>query len=143
LSGLRQEKILNKNGHKQTVYGKVSGMERKWYKHQLVQEELKSFIEEVKSGKENRKAFIGRINPEAAQRIKDVCRKNVSNIMIESESVRHSLNKASHNLRDGDLLYINDVINTSTDIKESKRTHQNNKCLEFANAGYARNPNKG
>jgi len=51
--------------------------------------------------------------------------------MLESEAVRHSFNKASHNLKNDDLLKIVEVVNTATDIKLSDTTHQNNECLEF------------
>jgi hypothetical protein len=52
--------------------------------------------------------------------------------MLESEGIRHSLNKASHNLKEGDLPLIIDVVNTASNIRLSDITHQNNKCLEFS-----------
>jgi hypothetical protein len=103
----------------------------KWYSHLLSNDELKEFVDEARNGKENKKAYIGTIEPDAAERIKAVCGENVSNIMLESEGIRHSLNKVSHNLHEGDLLHIRDVINTATDIRLSTATHQNNKCLEI------------
>jgi len=102
-----------------------------WYIHQLTQAQLKLFIEEARIGKSNKKAFIGTITLDAAQRIEAVCNKKVKNIMLESEGIRHSLKKASHNLKDNDLLHIVDAINTATDIKVSNTVHQNNKCLEI------------
>ena len=102
-----------------------------WYIHQLTQDQLKLFIEEARNGKTNKKAFIGTVTPDAAQRIEAVCSKKLKNIMLESEGVRHSFKKASHNLKDDDLLHIVDAINTATDIKVSDKTHQNNKCLEI------------
>jgi hypothetical protein len=105
--------------------------EEPWYIHQLTQDQLKLFIEEARTEKSNKKAFIGTITPDAAQRIEAVCNKKVKNIMLESEGIRHSLKKASHNLKDNDLLHIVDAINTATDIKVSDTTHQNNKCLEI------------
>jgi hypothetical protein len=105
---------------------------KKWYSHQLSAEEFKAVVEDARSGKENKKAFIGTVTPEASQRVEAVCGKKVSNIMIESEGIRHSFNKTSHNLRDGDILLIPDVVNTATDIRLSNSTHQNNDCLEFS-----------
>ena len=102
-----------------------------WYIHQLTQDQLKIFIEEARTGKSNKKAFIGTITPDAVQRIEAVCNKKVHNIMIESEGIRHSLKKVSHNLKDNDLLQIVDAINTATDIKVSDTIHQNNRCLEI------------
>ena len=102
-----------------------------WYIHQLTQDQLMLFIEEARTGKSNKKAFIGTITPDAAQRIKAVCNEIVKNIMLESEGIRHSLKKNSHNLKNNDLLHIVDAINTATNIKVSDTTHQNNECLEI------------
>jgi hypothetical protein len=104
---------------------------KKWYSHLLPHDELKKFITKAHTGRENKKAFIGQVVSEAAKRIEAVCGKKVLNIMLESEGIRHSLNKSSHNLREGDLLYIPDIINTATDIRLSGITHQNNACLEL------------
>lgn len=102
-----------------------------WYIHQLTQDQLMLFIEEARTGRSNKKAFIGTVTSDAAKRIEAVCKKKVKNIMLESEGIRHSLKKASHNLKSNDLLHIVDAINTATDIKVSDTTHQNNKCLEI------------
>jgi hypothetical protein len=102
-----------------------------WYIHQLTQDQLKLFIEEARIGKSNKKAYIGTVTPDAAQRIEAVCNKKVKNIMLESEGIRHSIKKASHNLEGNELLQIVDVINTATDIKVSDIIHQNNECLEI------------
>ena len=104
----------------------------KWYSHQLTLDELKKFVEEAKNGKENKKAFIGVVTPEAAKRIEGICGKRVANIMLESEGVRHSYRRADHNLQDDDLLHLADAINTATDIRLSDSTHQNNECLEIS-----------
>ena len=63
----------------------------KWYKRQLTQDELKVFIEEARTGKNNNQAFIGIVETSAAQRIEDICGKKVTKIMIESGAIRHSL----------------------------------------------------
>jgi len=102
-----------------------------WYTHQLTQDQLKLFIEEARTGKSNKKAFIGTVTPDASQRIETVCGKKVKYIMLESEGVRHSFKKASHNLKDDDLLHIVHAINTAIDIKVSNTKHQNNECLEI------------
>ena len=114
------------------VGGDTGQKTEKWYLHQLTTEELKIFIEEAKKGKENKKAFIGVVTFEAAQRIKNVCGKKVVNIMLESEGVRHSYRRTDHNLQDDDLLHLVDAINTATDIQLSDSTHQNNECLEIS-----------
>ena len=72
------------------------------------------------------------VEHDAANRIKVVCGKDVSNIMLENEGVRHSYKRADHNLRDDDLLHIVDIINTAVDIKLSVTTHQNNDCIEIS-----------
>jgi hypothetical protein len=104
-----------------------------WYIHQLTQDQLELFIEKARTGKNNNKAFIGTVTPDVAQRIEAVCRKKVKNIMLESEGIRHSYKRVSHNLKGNDLLHIVDAINTAIDIKVSNTTHQNNKCLEICN----------
>ena len=102
-----------------------------WYMHQITQDQLKLFVEEARTGKDNKKAFIGTLTPDAIQRIEAICGKKVKNIMLESEGIRHSFKKASHKLKDDDLLHIVDAINTATDIKLSNKKHQNNDCLEI------------
>jgi len=102
-----------------------------WYEHQLTQDQLKLFIEEARIGKSNKKAFIGTVIPDAVRRIESIYGKKIQRIMIESEGIRHSFKKASHNLKDDDLMHIVNTINTATDIKVSDTIHQNNKCLEI------------
>ena len=102
-----------------------------WYKKQLNREELRDFIKNAIAGNKNDKAFIGIVESDAAQRIEKISGKKVGKIMIESEGIRHSLKKSSHNLRDDDLLNIVDAINTATGIKISNKRHQNNECLEI------------
>ena len=106
-------------------------MIKQWYKNILNQDQLKLFIEEAKTGKGNKKAFIGVIEPDAMKRIETSCGKKAGNIMLESEGIRHSYKKENHNLKDDDLLHIVDAINTATEIKVSNKTHQNNVCLEI------------
>jgi len=103
-----------------------------WYSRQLTQEELKVFVEEARTGKNNVNAFIGTVAPAAAQRIETVCNKKVEKIMLESGAVRHAFKKANHKLKDDDLLHIVDIINSATDIHISELKHQNNECLEIS-----------
>jgi len=103
----------------------------RWYQKRLTQDEFMVFIKDALTGRNNNKAFIGTIGQETAKKIESICGKKVGKIMIESEGIRHSYKKASHNLKDDDLLHIVDVINTATDIKVSDITHQNNECLEI------------
>ena len=123
LSKLTKKVIIDKNGHKMK--------KEKWYKTQLTQDELKVFIEEARTGKNNNQAFIGIVETDAAQRIEAVCGKKADKIMIESGAIRHSYKKVNHNLNNDDLLHIVDAINTATDIKISIKKHQNNECLEI------------
>ncbi|GHV73121.1 hypothetical protein AGMMS49940_04230 [Spirochaetia bacterium] len=102
-----------------------------WYSHQLSFQELKQFIDEARNGKENKKAFIGTVESAAAMRIKAVCGEDVTSIMLESSSIRHSHGKIHHNLEDDDLLHLVDTINSATDIKLSPKKSENNKVLEF------------
>ncbi|MDR1931654.1 MAG: hypothetical protein LBQ57_02410 [Spirochaetales bacterium] len=103
----------------------------KWYDHQLSTEELKKFIEEARNGKENKNAFIGTIQHSTAERIKAICGKNISKIMLESGAVRHSHNKLHHNLKDDDLLYAVEVINSPISIEPSPTKHRDSSVLTF------------
>ncbi|GHU18628.1 hypothetical protein FACS1894163_10830 [Spirochaetia bacterium] len=49
-----------------------------WYLHRLSSQELEQFIDEARKGKENKKAFIGAVEDDAANQIKAVCGKDVS-----------------------------------------------------------------
>jgi hypothetical protein len=51
--------------------------------------------------------------------------------MLESGTIRHCINKPSHNLRENDLFLISEIINTAADIRVSDTINQNNTCLEF------------
>ena len=102
-----------------------------WYSHQLSQEELRVFVEEARIGKSNVNAFIGTVTPAAAQRIEAVCCKKVEKIMLESGAVRHSYGKASHLLKNDDIIFFVDVVNTATDIQLSRKKHINNDVIIF------------
>jgi len=102
-----------------------------WYSRQLNQEELKVFVEEARTGKNNVNAFIGTVTPVAAQRIEDVCNKKVEKIMLESGAVRHAYSKDSHLLENDDILFFVDVVNTAIDIRLSRKKHLNNDVITF------------
>jgi hypothetical protein len=110
--------------------------ENEWYSHQLTIWELEKFIDEARNGKDNQKAFIGTVEPEAAKRIKDISGEDISNgtmvrIMLDSEHIRHAYNKISHNLESNDVLYAVEVINNATEIKLSPKLNHGSKVLIF------------
>ena len=139
MSKLTEKVIIDKNGHTKTVYVRIDKQKKKeravgkepWYTHQLTHEQLKLFIEEARTGKSNKKAFIGTVTPDAVQRIKSICGKKVQRIMLESGAIRHSYSKDYHLLEDDDIFYYIDVVNTSTDIQFSGKKHLNNDVLTF------------
>ncbi|GHT53256.1 hypothetical protein FACS1894106_3870 [Spirochaetia bacterium] len=103
-----------------------------WYSHLLSPHELKRFIDEERNGKTNKSVWIGMVEPEAARRIKAVSGAAVSKIMLESGAVRHSYNKAHHNLEDNDLSYAVEVINNAATIIEvSSQKHRDSDVLTF------------
>jgi hypothetical protein len=104
---------------------------QEWYAQQLSGEEIEAFIAEAKTGKGNKKAFAGKVVPEAAERIKAVCGIPVAKLMMDSGAVRHAYKKTEHHLRDDDLLLMPEVVNTATDIFLSPTQHQNNICIEM------------
>jgi hypothetical protein len=137
LSKLARKVIIDKNGHKKTVYVRpglpvkkesMAGKES-WYLHQLTHDELKVFVKESRTGKTNDKAFIGAVTPAAAQRIEAVCGKKVVKIMLESGAIRHSYSKEYHLLEKDDIFHYVDVVNTATDIQLSDKKHLNNDVI--------------
>jgi hypothetical protein len=103
-----------------------------WYAHQLSSQELKHFIDEERNGKENKSVWIGMVESDAARRIKAVCGAEVSKIMLESGAVRHSYNKAHHNLEDTDLEFAVAVINNpATIIELSGQKHRDSEVVTF------------
>jgi hypothetical protein len=102
-----------------------------WYTHQLSGEELAAFIAEAKTGKDNKKALIGRVVPETAKRIKNLCGKDATAIILDSSAVRHAYSKKNHNLENDDLLHLVDAINTASVIEVSDKKHQDNDVLIF------------
>jgi hypothetical protein len=98
---------------------------------QLSPKELKQFIDEARNGKDNHRAFIGTVKPETIRKIKEISEEAVSNIMLDSEHIRHSYNKTSHNLESDDVLYSVEVINNAREIKLSPKLNHGSKVLIF------------
>ena len=103
-----------------------------WYLKQLANDELKTFVEEARTGKNNDKAFIGTVSSDAVLRIESACGKKVQKIMLESGAIRHSYSKEHHLLKNDDIFYYVDVVNTATDIQISKKKHLCNDVITFA-----------
>ncbi|GHT72102.1 hypothetical protein FACS1894110_26340 [Spirochaetia bacterium] len=99
--------------------------------HQLSQQELRQFIDESRNGKDNKKVFIGTIEPETAEKIKNICGEDLSDIVLDSEHVRHSYNKINHNLESDDILHSVEVINNAIEIKLSPKLNHGSKVLIF------------
>jgi len=113
------------------IHKYVNVEKEQWYTHQLTQEQLRLFIEEAHTGKNNKKAFIGNVTPDATQRIEAVCGKRVKYIMLESGAIRHSYGKDYHLLEKEDIFHYVDVVNTATDIQFSRKKHLNNDVITF------------
>jgi hypothetical protein len=132
------ERIIDKNGHARKVYVKLGVAVKKeemkkdtWYLKQLTHDEVKTFVEEARTGKTNEKAFIGTVTPDAALRIESICGKKVQKIMLESGAIRHSYGKEYHLLENDDIFHYVDAVNTATDIQFSGKKHLNNDVLTF------------
>jgi hypothetical protein len=102
-----------------------------WYSRMLSSDEFRQFVTNVLAGERHRKAWIGMVTPQTAARIRVLCGKTVSKIMIESDAVWHSCKKSAHNLEPDDIFHIVDVINTAEDIQKSEKGNQNNEVLKF------------
>jgi hypothetical protein len=102
-----------------------------WYSHQLTTEELKKFIEESRTSGSDNHAWIGNVEAGTALRIKAISGVEVSKIMIEGGAIRHSYNKARHNLEDNDLLHAAEIINKTKSIELSTQKHRGSDVLIF------------
>ncbi|MDR3122263.1 MAG: hypothetical protein LBU16_00595 [Treponema sp.] len=103
----------------------------KWFSHILSGDEFKEFVEKSLASKINEKAFLGYIAPQAAERIRSLCRISVTKIMADSGAIRHSYGRKHHNLEQDDIFHLVDVINTSVAIELSDKRNQNNQVLYF------------
>jgi hypothetical protein len=61
-----------------------------WYSRMLTPDEFRHFVTEALAGERHKKAWIGAVKPDAAGRIRAVCGKTVSKIMVESDTIWHS-----------------------------------------------------
>jgi hypothetical protein len=105
-----------------------------WFAHQLTESEFKEFVAEARNSPDNvsiKRAFIGTVEPCASNRVKAVCGKTMTKIMIDNGQIRHAYKKINHNLEDDDIFHIVDVINTATDITVSDDDFMENTALVF------------
>jgi hypothetical protein len=102
-----------------------------WYTRLLTTEELAEFIDEARNGKENKNAFIGLVESGTAKRIKAICGKDISKIMVESGAIRHSYCKKHHKLEKDDILHAVEIINNAASIEPSGTKHRDSEVLIF------------
>jgi hypothetical protein len=65
--------------------------------------EFRQLVADALAGERRKKAWIGMIEPPAADRIRALCGKNATKIMVESDSIWHSYKKSQHNLQFEDI----------------------------------------
>jgi hypothetical protein len=107
-----------------------------WYRTLLTKQEFTKFVADSLSRnfKEDKKAWIGTITPEASVRIMSVCGKRLERVMVSSSAIIHAYSKLSHNLLPTDILHLVEVINQSRNIKisaDTSRSEPNTTVLEF------------
>jgi hypothetical protein len=85
-----------------------------WYNKLLSKQEFVQFVATSLSGKfqQDQKAWVGKVEPAAANRIKSICGETVGRIMVSSSAIIHAYSKPSHNLLSTDLLHIVEIINS-------------------------------
>ncbi|WP_024469291.1 phage portal protein [Treponema pedis] len=105
---------------------------KKWYeKPPATKEEIIEFATRALDKNVNERLFIGYINKETQKRIKEITGLEAKTIILDSNSVRHALNKETHNITIEDLQYMKEVIDTFSSIKLSDRKHYHNSVIEF------------
>jgi hypothetical protein len=105
-----------------------------WFSRQISLEEFTKFVHEAINSLDNaivKRAYIGDVTVEAAQRIKAVCGKTMGKIMVDNGQIRHAYKKLSHNLEADDIFHIIDVINTAPSITLSDKKFLHNPALVF------------
>ncbi|TYT77821.1 PBECR3 domain-containing polyvalent protein [Treponema phagedenis] len=108
------------------------GAEKKWYeKPPATEKELLDFAKRAIEENANERLFVGHVSSEAQKRIKEVTGLDAKSIILDSNSVRHVMNKEAHNLELEDLKYMQEVINDPSSIKLSERKHRYNPVIEF------------
>jgi hypothetical protein len=106
----------------------------RWFDNKLTDSEFRQFVDDAINGLEYteiKQVYIGDVDENAAARIKAVCGERVTKISADNGQIRHAYYKAAHNLESDDILHINEVINTTTDISLSGREFLHNKALLF------------
>jgi hypothetical protein len=102
-----------------------------WYSRILTPDEFRQLVAGALAGERHKKAWIGMIEPSAADRIRALCGKSVTKIMVESDSIWHSYKKGQHNLHFEDIFCVTDVINTASFMERSAEGNQNNEVIKF------------
>ena len=132
VSKLAKKVIIDKNGHKRTVYIKM-GIKSNTDRKVMTQVELQNFTDEtIKDKKAPYKWIkIGNVCNDAQKRIEQKCGVKISGIHMDNSGVIHALTQSHHNLEPNDLLHAVDVINSTTDIELSQKQHLSNNVLIF------------
>ncbi|MGI5085856.1 hypothetical protein [Treponema putidum] len=106
---------------------------KKWYeKPPATKAELLDFATQALNKNANERLFIGYINTETQKRIKEITGLEAKTIILDSDSVRHSLNKETHNITIEDLQYMKEVINNADNIKVSNKKFIGNSVILFS-----------
>jgi uncharacterized protein YjaZ len=97
-----------------------------WYNKLLSRQEFAKFVATSLSGKfkQDQKAWVGKVAPAAADRIKSICGETVGRIMVSSSAIVHAYSKPSHNLLPTDLLHIVEIINSENTVIEISNEHR-------------------
>jgi hypothetical protein len=93
-----------------------------WRRKLLTKQEFAKFAADSLAGKykDDQKAWIGDVTPEATARIKDICGQSVHRIMASSSAIAHAYRKENHNPLSTDIFHLVDAINSSKTIRTSK-----------------------
>ncbi|QKS91957.1 hypothetical protein [Treponema phagedenis] len=109
-----------------------NGAEKKWYeKPPATEKELLDFAKRAIEENANERLFVGYVSSEAQKRIKEATGLDAKSIILDSNSVRHVMNKEAHNLELEDLKYMQEVINDPSSIKLSEQKYYHNAVIEF------------
>ena len=130
LSELNKKSRLN--GGKFTDKGSSDKDNNKWYEKAATVNELLDFAERALNEKTQEKLFVGLVNDKTKERIKDITGLDVKSIIVESDVLRHSLNKEEHNLGIKDIRHMETVINNADNIRLSNKKHSDNNVIEFS-----------
>ncbi|GMO45304.1 MAG: hypothetical protein Ta2G_00120 [Termitinemataceae bacterium] len=97
----------------------------------LSRAEFLSFINTTMSNRTApyKRVKIGNLTNDAKTRIETISGVRIGD--IDNQGIIHALKKAAHNLEPDDLLYAENVINTSTDINISSKKHKSNTVIIF------------